>query len=53
VLVPNAREGRPYAVSKLFERFPNLTLDSEILPEWLGNAMVRRGTRRFAGETAD
>ena len=41
-----AREEGRIAVSKLFERFPDLSLDNENPPEWL-DAMVPRGTRRL------
>lgn len=41
-----AREEGRIAVQRLFDRFPDLTLDPEQQPEWL-DAMVPRGTRRL------
>ncbi|APE42395.1 cytochrome [Sulfitobacter alexandrii] len=41
-----AREEGRIAVRKLFERFPDLTLNPAEPPEWL-DAMVPRGTRRL------
>ncbi len=41
-----AREEGRIAVRRLFERFPELSLDPEEPPEWL-DAMVPRGTRRL------